>query len=122
MEETQNDLITWDEATTSNSKYIRFETKKRKVIVITNWTLGKGLQKFKDEQGTVTEQERSHFIADVLEEDGVKCEKVLKQTSIRLMKELRAILESKPNNVAVKLSIKALGDGVGRTWDVEEIK
>lgn len=120
--EQQDKLITWDDATTGNSKYIRFETKQRKTVLIVDWKLSKGIQKIKDEAtGQIKESERAFFEASVLEEDGVACEKIMKQTSIRLMKELRAILENKPSNVPIKLSIKALGEGVARTWDVEQV-
>jgi hypothetical protein len=107
--------IGWDEALKGNSKFVSFKADEQKVIVITNWRFEQNPNDAKIGAGLIA------IKADVLEEDGQACQKVLDVSSTRLKRKLRPILETKQPSEKVKISVLKVGDKYDTQYSCKEI-
>lgn len=107
--------ITWDEALKGSGKYVSFKADEQKTVVLTNWKFEQNPKDAKVAAGQIA------LKADVTEEDGEACEKILDISSTRLKKKLRPILESKSPTTKVKVSILKVGDKYDTQYSVKEI-
>jgi len=102
-EQEQDDTPTWDDATRGSGRYIRFEEKTPKRLVLGNWRL-ENLEKF----GKI----KVCFVADVLKEDDTDYglePKLLESSSSRLNKELRPFFEGKKFDDIVSVEVTVIG-------------
>ena len=105
--------ITWDEATKTDSKFVKFEQDEPKILVMKNWKLVE-VDKFG--------AKKIELQADVIEEDGEACEKVFENSSVRLKKKLRPILEEADSTKPVKVSIIMVGEKYKTEYSCKEVK
>lgn len=107
--------IGWDDALKGGGKFVSFKPDEPKVIVITNWRFERNPKDAKVAADEIA------LKADVVEEDGEACEKMLDVTSNRLKKKLRPILESKSPTEKVKLSVMRVGSQFETQYSAKEI-
>lgn len=105
--------IGWSDAVAG--KFIKFDEGVPKTIVITNWGFKKKPAMDKKDEDKIA------FCADVIEEEGKGCEKIMDTTSIRLMSKLRPILEKKNSTERVKIQIIRVGDKFDTQYSVKEL-
>lgn len=109
--------ISWDEATTVGSKYLKFEPGVRTKLKLKNWkVVKKSVPNFDDKE---VMEEKPAFIADVIEQDGKPVEFSLEQLSKRFMQAIRPFVEGKNPEEPVLVSIKRIGEGNGTNYDIE---
>lgn len=101
----------WDNATRSDSRWVKFVEKQPKRLVLTNWKLVL-MEKFG--------KEKTCFVADVLKEDDTDLgdkPKCLESSSSRLNAELRPFFEGKQpdDQVAVEVTM------VGSSYDTQYV-
>jgi len=111
-----SETIGWDDALKGGGKFVSFRPDEPKVIVITNWRFEKNAHDAKVAADEIA------LKADVIEEDGETCEKILDVTSNRLKKKLRPILESKATTEKVKLSVMRVGSSYETQYGIKELK
>ena len=110
-----NDTIGWDDALKGSGKFISFKADEQKTIVITNWRFEENPKDAKVAAGQIA------LKADVTEEDGEACEKILDISSNRLKRKLRPILETKNPSQKVKISVLKVGDKYDTQYSVKEL-
>ena len=100
--------------------FVKLEKDKAKVLLLTNWKIEE-VEKFIDEK-TGKLKKQKQFSADVLNEDGVNCNKKFDTTSVFAMIALGKIFSKDwpRNDIPHLVRIKKIGEGKGTIWDVEE--
>ncbi len=114
--EREGTQITWDELNLGGN-YIKFEKDVRKKLVIKNWEL---LQKEGKKYESEEMELKTFFVADVLVEDKITCEKILSSSSRPLLVGMKKILMDQAPEVARLISVKKLGEGTKTTYDIED--
>ena len=107
--------IGWDEALAGGGKFVTLKPDEAKEIVITNWRFERNPKDAKIAPDLIA------LRADVVEEDGVTCEKTLDTTSNRLKSKLRPILENKATSDKVRVSIFTVGEKYDRQYSAKEV-
>ena len=77
--------ISWDEALKGAGKFVSFKADEQRTLVLTNWRFEQNPNDAKIAAGQIA------LKADVVEEDGESCEKILDISSNRLKRKLRPI-------------------------------
>lgn len=106
--------ITWDDATAS-SNFVTLTTEEEKKLVLTNWKLTRRPMDNKIAPG------KYEFIADCIEEDGDKVEKMFSTTSTRLKKKLQPIFEEADPTTKIKISVLRIGDQFSTQYSVKAL-
>ncbi len=107
---------TWDDAVKS-SGFVKIEEDKEKILILTNVKLVK-----RDDNAKFGASE-VEFIADVLEEDGVKVEeKKFNTVSKRMKIKLKPIFENKKLEDKTKISILQVGKEFSVQYSIKELE
>lgn len=107
---------TWDDAIKS-SGFVKIEEDKEKILILTNVKLVQRDENAKFGAGEI------EFIADVLEEDGVKVdEKKFNTVSKRMKIKLKPIFENKKLEDKIKISILKVGKQFETNYSIKEIE
>lgn len=120
MNQTNNERegtpITWDELQLGGN-YVKFEKDVRTKIVITNWEL---LQKEGKKYESEETEMKTFFVADVVNQDGEKCDKTLSTSSKPFLVAIKKILEKISPKTHRLLTIKKLGDGKSTIYNIDD--
>lgn len=102
-QKTEQKDLSWDDATRSDTRWVKFVEKKPKRIWLTNWKLVQ-MEKFG--------KEKTCFVADVVKEDDTNLAdkpKTLEVSSARLNAELRPFFEGKEPATTVGVEVTMMG-------------
>ncbi len=107
--------ITWDSALAGSGKYVKLEEGVRVTLVAKNARFDEVEKEFKGQDPKVYAQ----LTLDIVEEEGIECEKELSTLSKRFILALRPLFEGVPVDQEVRFSVKKIGTGTDTNYDVE---
>jgi len=111
----ENEQISWAEAL--SGAFVKFEDGVRKTLVGMNPRFDKVEKQFQGQE----KKEMIQLTLDIIEEDGVECEKEINTVSKRMIKGLRPLFENIGAGVAVKFSVKKIGTKTDTAFDIESV-
>ena len=115
--ENENENISWDEVTSTEGLFMKFEEGVRTKIKVTGWSLTKeDTPSFDDKSKIVS---AIFFNSKVVEKDGEPIEKIIKMQSKRFINAIKPFLELHKPDEVVGLSIKKIGKDQATNYDVE---
>jgi len=109
--------INWNSALAGSGKYVRLEEGQRITLVAKNPRFEEVEKEFKGQEPKLMPQ----LTLDVIEEEGVACEKEISTLSKRFMVGLRPLFEGVDAETPVKFSVKKIGTGTDTNYDVEAL-
>jgi len=105
--------VTWDSI---GGTYVKFETGKRKELVIKNARLlEKEAKKYESEET----ETRIFFEAQVVKEDGNEVDKTLSTSSKPFLRAAKEALINQDLKKELLISVKKFGDGNNTAYDIE---
>lgn len=111
--------VNWDEVLKSDGKFLKLEADKRVTLVGKN-----ARQSIVEKQFPGKEmKEYAQITLDIIEMDGVECEKVLQTISKRMIFRLEPLFKGVPRDQEVRFSIKRIEgkEKTDTTYDVEAL-